>query len=291
MDDAGALPVVRLRPKANARRIRHGYPWIWADELVTDRRTKALAPGSLARLEDADRSFLGCVGVNTGSKIVARMLDRTPDAMIDEAWFARRLSEAARVRQALFDAPFWRWVHAEADRLPGVVIDRFGDTAVVQPNAAWADVRIEMLVDAITKAGVPNVVVNGSGRARLLEGLDGGVAIARGAVSGPIAVPMNGAIYMADVLAGQKTGLFYDQRPNHAFAAKYAPDQHVLDLFCHVGGFGLAALAAGAKSCLAVDASAFALELARLGAHEMAAAHRLETVCGDVFDVVSRLAG
>ncbi len=101
---------------------------------------------------------------------------------------------------------------------------------------------------------------------------------------------MNGAIYMADVMGGQKTGLFYDQRPNHAFAAGLARGQRVLDVFSHVGGFGLAALAGGAESVLAVDSSAPALELAAQGAAAMGMAARFDTRKGDAFAVLEALA-
>ncbi|HEX9858107.1 MAG TPA: RlmI/RlmK family 23S rRNA methyltransferase, partial [Paracoccaceae bacterium] len=215
--------VVRLKPKAEARAIRHGFPWVYADELVTDRRTQTLAPGALAVLEDAERRPLALVTVNTQSKIIARVLDRDPAAVIDEAWFAARIARALALRARLFDAPFYRLIHAEADGLPGVVIDRFGDTAVVQPNAAWAEVHLAALVAALVAVtGVANVVKNGTGRARGLEGLAEETLALRGAVAAPIAVPMNGATYLADVLGGQKTGLFFDQRPNHAFAKALA---------------------------------------------------------------------
>ena len=290
MTESKSYPVVRLRPKANARRLRHGYPWVWADELVTDRRTKALHPGSLARLEDVERRPIGLVAVNPNSKIIARVVDRDPEANVDQTWFLKRLSTAASLRNRLFEKPYWRWVHAEADALPGVVIDRFGDTAVLQPNAAWADLRLDALADAIVASGVTNVVKNGSGRARSLEGLTEGIEVVRGNIDGPLPVEMNGAVYMADLLGGQKTGLFYDQRENHAFAARFAKGTDVLDVFCHVGGFGLAALAAGATSALLVDASEAALELARKGAEQMGADERLETRSGDAFDVLAALA-
>ena len=132
-------PIVRLKPKADARKIRHGSPWVFASEVVTDRRTKKLTPGTIAVLQDGERRDLGVVAVNPGSKIIARMLDRDPTAMIDRGWLEVRLRRALELRQRLYDAPFYRLVHAEADGLPGVVIDRFGDTAVVQPNAAWAE--------------------------------------------------------------------------------------------------------------------------------------------------------
>ena len=285
------LPVVRLKPKAEARAIRHGFPWVYADELVTDRRTQSLAPGAMAVLEDGDRRPLGLVTVNTKSKIIARMLDRNSDAVIDQAWFEARIARALSLRERLFDTPHYRLIHAEADGLPGIVIDRFGDTAVVQPNAAWAETHLDALVAALVAVtGVSHVVKNGTGRSRTLEGLTEETALLMGRVDAPIPVPMNGATYMADVMGGQKTGLFYDQRPNHAFAARLARGARVLDVFSHVGGFALAALAGGASSALAVDASAAALSLAGQGAQASGFADRFATRQGDAFQVLEALA-
>jgi 23S rRNA (cytosine1962-C5)-methyltransferase len=186
------------------------------------------------------------------------------------------------LRERLFAEPFYRLVHAEADGLPGVVIDRFGDAAVVQPNASWAEVRLDALVEALVAVtGVSTVVKNAGGRARSLEGLDDVTKVLRGEVTGPVPVRMNGATYLADLMGGQKTGLFYDQRPNHAFAASLAKGARVLDVFAHVGGFALAALAAGAERALAVDSSVPALELAAEGARA--------TEKGDAFAVMERL--
>ncbi|MEM9576733.1 MAG: class I SAM-dependent rRNA methyltransferase [Pseudomonadota bacterium] len=291
-DPAGGLPVVRLKPKANARAIRHGFPWVFANELVTDRRTKSRAPGSLAVLEDSARRPLGIVALNPGSKIICRMLDRDPEARIDTAWFTHRLSKALMSRARLFDAPFYRLVHAEADGLPGIIIDRFGETAVIQPNAAWAEAHVAPLTDALVAVtSVKTVLKNASGRTRSLEGLDSENAVLRGdAPSGPVPVPMNGTTYMADLTGGQKTGLFFDQRPNHAFAASIARGARVLDVFSHVGGFSLAALAHGAASALAVDSSTPALGLASRGAEASEVADRFETRRGDAFDVLAALA-
>jgi 23S rRNA (cytosine1962-C5)-methyltransferase len=288
---AADLPVVRLLPKANARAIRHGFPWVYANEMVIDRRTKGLAPGSLAILEDSARQVMGIVAVNPLSKIFCRMLDQNSEAVIDQSWFATHITRALQLREQLYDAPFYRLIHAEADGLPGVIIDRFGDTAVVQPNAAWADVHIDALVAALVAVtGIKNVLKNASGRTRTLEGLDDVSSVLHGqAPDGPLPVPMNGAIYMADLTGGQKTGIFYDQRPNHAFAANLSKGKRVLDMFAHVGGFGLAALANGASSVLAVDGSAPALELAHQGAEAMNVADRFATRQGDAFDVLTAL--
>ena len=131
-----------------------------------------------------------------------------------------------------------------------------------------------------------------SGRTRALEGLDDASGVLAGAApDAPVPVPMNGATYMADLTGGQKTGLFYDQRPNHAFAAGLARDARVLDVFSHVGGFSLAALAQGAAQALAVDGSAPALDLARQGAEASGVEDRFETRQGDGFDTLAALAG
>ena len=284
-------PVIRMRPKMDPRRIRHGFPWAYANEIVTDRRTRAMKPGTIAVLEDDRRSPLALVAVNPESKIIARVIDKDVAAMIDTDWFTVRLARALDLRTRLFDAPFYRLIHAEADGLPGVVIDRFGDVLVIQPNAAWADARIDMLAAAaMAVTGATTVLKNAAGRARSLEGLDDVNAVLHGtAPDAPIPVPMNGATYMADVTGGQKTGLFYDQRPNHAFAAELARDARVLDMFSHVGGFGLAALAGGAASALCVDGSAPALELATQGAAAMGATDRFEARQGDAFEVLTAL--
>jgi 23S rRNA (cytosine1962-C5)-methyltransferase len=287
-----SYPTVRLTPKGDARAIRHGFPWVYANELVTDRRTRGLTAGALAVLEDANRVSLGLVTVNPASKIICRMIDRDTEAVIDTAWFAAKLTRALIHRERIYDAPFYRLVHAEADGLPGVVIDRFGDTAVIQPNAAWADALIEPLCDALVQVtGVTTVVMNASGRARSLEGLDDRMGILRGdAPTAAIPVPMNGATYMADLMGGQKTGLFFDQRPNHAFAASLSRGARVLDMFSHVGGFGLAALAGGAASVLAVDGSEPALALADQGAAAMGVSDKFTTRKGDAFDTLAALA-
>jgi 23S rRNA (cytosine1962-C5)-methyltransferase len=257
-----------------------------------DRRTSSLRPGALAVLEDSDRRPMGVVTVNPRSKIVARVLDQDPGAVIDEGWIAGRLRRALRHREALYREPFYRLVHAEPDGLPGVVIDRMGDLAVVQPNAAWAEAMIEPLVGALASVtGVTTVVKNGSGRARGIEGLAEEIVVVRGArPEGPVPVRMNGATYLADVMGGQKTGLFYDQRANHALAAGLARGGRVLDVFSHVGGFGLAALAAGAAEAVMVDGSQAALDLARGGAEAMGMGERVVLRKGDAFEAMEALA-
>ncbi|MEM8793048.1 MAG: class I SAM-dependent methyltransferase [Pseudomonadota bacterium] len=283
-------PTVKIRP-GKGRRLADGAPWAFADEVAMDRRTKGLAPGALVHLVEGERNF-GLAAFNPRSKIPARLIDPDPDAAVDQDWFAGRLSKALSMRDTLFDAPFYRLVHAEADLLPGLVIDRFGGALVIQPNAAWVEARLDDLIAAsVEVTGCETVVINASSRTRGLEGLESYTRIARGDLDGPVEVPMNGAIYLADLTGGQKTGLFYDQRPNHAFASSLAQGGRVLDIFSHVGGFALAALAAGASQAVAVDSSAAALDLAGDAAARMGVMERFEIRQGDAFKTLEAMAG
>jgi 23S rRNA (cytosine1962-C5)-methyltransferase len=290
---APPFPVLRLKPKADARRIRHGMPWAWTDDLVLDRRSRAIPAGALAVLEDAERRPLGLGVATVEAKIGLRILDRNPSALIDADWLRARLAAALALRERAFAEPFCRLVHAEGDGLPGLIADRFGDTVVLQPNAIWLEERLGTIASLIAElTGATRIVKNGTGRARAAEGLPEEMAVLLGeAPAGPLDVTMNGAVYKADVMGGQKTGLFFDQRPNHAFAASLARGARVLDVFSHVGGFALACLAQGAASALAVDASEGALALAAEGAVATGVADRFETRRGDAFDTMAALAG
>ncbi len=291
MNTPSSFPVVRLRPNKSAQKLRFGYPWVYADELVLDRRTRKIASGSVVELQTADRQPLGLAAFNANSKITCRMLDRDPGSKIDRNWLLYKLAHAFDMRSRLYPGPFYRLIHAEADGLPGVIIDRFGDIAAIQPNAAWAEAMIDDLAAALTEViGVTTIVKNGSGRARSLEGLSEEVTVLKGEIDAPVPVKMNGATYYADLIGGQKTGLFFDQRDNHAFAARLAKGGTVLDVFSHVGGFALAALAGEASSAICVDGSAPALELAARGADASGFGGQFASIKGDAFEVMASLA-
>ncbi|MEM6973658.1 MAG: class I SAM-dependent methyltransferase [Pseudomonadota bacterium] len=303
-EDPADRPSIKLRPN-KGRRLMSGAPWVYADEIAMDRRTRALPAGSLARVTDGERVF-GLVTINTESQIAARLIDPDPDAIVDADWFARRLQRALALRLRLagkgfdgapIDPAFCRLIHAESDGLPGLVIDRFGTAVVIQPNAAWVEHRIAMVIEALDRtllAPPETVVVNAQSRVRRLEGLDTRLEVARGSADQPIEVAMNGARYRADLTGGQKTGLFYDQRSNHAMAGRLAADaagegRSVLDVFAHVGGFGLACLGAArpAARVVAVDSSAAALALAADAAAQMGVCDRFETRRADAFDAMA----
>ncbi|MEP3035546.1 MAG: RlmI/RlmK family 23S rRNA methyltransferase, partial [Pseudoruegeria sp.] len=107
---SSSFPVVRLKPKANARAIRHGFPWVYENEIVIDRRTRNIEAGALAILEDGERRPMGVVAVNPNSKIFCRMLDRNPEAVIDQAWLVEKFARALALREQIYDAPFYRLI-------------------------------------------------------------------------------------------------------------------------------------------------------------------------------------
>ena len=284
-------PIVRLKPQTSLAPIKRGYPWVYYNEIVRDRRTKAIQAGEIVQVHSSSRMPIATAAFNANSKITLRILDLIPNQKIDFYWISLRIKAAFDLRERIFNAPFYRLIHAEADGLPGVIIDRFGDICAIQPNAAWADRYFDVISEALESV-VPlkTIIKNTSGRARKLEGLDDESALTKGKwPEKPIPVAMNGAIYMADLAHGQKTGLFFDQRPNHAFGARLAKGARVLDVFSHVGGFGLAALAGGASSALAVDASQSALELAWQAATLMGLEKQFSIRKGDAFDVMATL--
>lgn len=285
-----ARPRIRFRDKRGGRFLREGLPWAYADEIAFDRRTKALAPGAVAVLEDEERRPVATVALNAETQVALRFLDSDPEARIDGAWFATRFAKARALRERLIGGSCYRLVHAEGDGLPGIVVDRFGEVCVVQANAAWAEANLAALLEGLETAVSPKaVVLNDDSRLRALEGLPSGRRLAKGALDGPVEVPQNGAVYLADLMQGQKTGWYFDQRANHAFAAGLAKGGRILDVFAHSGGFSLAALAAGASSALAVDSSELALDLARRAARLNGFEGRFAAARADAFGAMTRL--
>jgi 23S rRNA (cytosine1962-C5)-methyltransferase len=255
-------PRLKLRPGAH-KRLKTGHPWVYSNEVDMDPAAKALAPGSLVTITDAGGAHLATAHFNPRTLIAARLLSAVGDTAVDEAFIGTRLRAALALREKLFDRPFYRLIHAEADGLPGLIIDRFGDACVIQPNTSGMDVLADTIAASLRDvAGVKTVIVRGEGPARTLEGLEDQARTVFGEINGPVPVEENGVTFFADLMSGQKTGWFFDQRDNHAFMASLSKGARVLDLYTHTGGFALPAAKAGAKEVMAVDRSAPALDLA-----------------------------
>jgi len=282
-------PVIRLKPGAQ-QRVRGGHPWIYSNEIANDAASKALAPGTVVTAVADNGQRLGTFFYNPHSLIAARLLDRASDATIDVTFLADRIRSALRLRDRLFDEPYYRLAHAEADGLPGTIVDRFGDVFVVQVNTAGMELLTPPLLEALYETLAPSsVLLRNDSSARAREGLPEDVRMAKGRIDGPIELRENGATFLADPRSGQKTGWFYDQRDNRAMVARLASGARVLDAYCYTGGFALAATAAGAASVVAVDRSEAALELAAQSASRNGVADRVEFRRGDAFDTLEAM--
>lgn len=259
-------PTVQLR-KGAQRRALAGHPWIYSNEIEMAPAVKALPPGSVVRIKAEDGRALGTAIFNPHSLIAGRLLDPDPELALDALFFARRLEHALALRERLYDKPFYRLVHAEADGLPGVVLDRFDGHLVLQTNSAGMERLLDPLVEAIDTVLKPqSLLLRNDSPTRKLEGLETYVRPIAGALEGPLALEENGVRFLADPREGQKTGWFFDQRENRARVASLAEGLRVLDVYSYCGGFALTAAAAGAEEVTAVDRSEAALALAEQAA-------------------------
>jgi 23S rRNA (cytosine1962-C5)-methyltransferase len=229
---------------------------------------------------------------NPHSLIAARRVDADPGAALDAGWCRDRLGTALALRERLYPGqPFYRLVHAEADGLPGLVIDRYGDALALQANTAGMEWLTPALLEALEGLLAPRLVIGRNDAAvRALEGLAEEVRPLRGEAA-PVTVEEAGLRFAVDLLNGQKTGWFFDQRENRARVAALAPGATLLDAFCHTGGFGLAAAKAGAKQVTLLDRSAPALETAMAAARENGLAEQVTALRGEALETLERMVG
>jgi 23S rRNA (cytosine1962-C5)-methyltransferase len=287
---ASDRPTLQLLPGRD-QRPRQGHPWIYSNELRMDEAARALPAGSLVRLAAAGGACLGTALFNPHTLIAGRLLSPDGAIKVDRGYFGTRLHRALELRRRLVDRPYYRLIHAEADGLPGLIIDRFGDVVVVQANCAGMDRLLPELLPALADALHPRaVVLRHDSSVRAMEGLPSEVTLAAGSLDGPVRLEENGAEFFADPLAGQKTGWFYDQRDNRAFAARLAGGARVLDLYTYHGGFAVQAACGGADSVLAIDRSQTALDWAQRAAELNGMAERCSFRRGEAFAELEQMA-
>jgi 23S rRNA (cytosine1962-C5)-methyltransferase len=284
-------PAVTLK-SGEHKRVLAGHPWIYSNEVGMDAVARALVPGSLVRLLSNDGRPIGTAMFNPRTLIAARLLSRDADAAIDRRFLAERLERALALRGRLFAEPYYRLVHAEADGLPGTVIDRFGDALAVQINTAGMELLLPELLAALEEVLHPSsILLRNDAAQRGLEGLESYVRFAQGGLDAPLELVENGVRFLADLREGQKTGWFFDQRDNRAAVARLAGAAHVLDVYCYTGGFAVQAAVAGAREVLAIDRSEAALALAAQAATLNGVAERCRFERGDAFQTLEVLDG
>jgi 23S rRNA (cytosine1962-C5)-methyltransferase len=285
-----SLPVLRMQAGRD-RRLAAGSPWAYSNEIVMNAAAKALPPGTLVRLEGDDGRPHGIATFNPHTLIAARVISRSPDTAVNEEFLTARLSAALALRERLYDAPYYRLIHAEGDGLPGLILDRYGDVVSLQINTAGMERLREPLLAAIRRVLNPrSLILRNDTAARGLEGLPEDVEELGEPLTGPVELIENGVRFAVDLAGGQKTGWFYDQRDNRAAAARFAAGGRVLDVFTYAGGFGITAAAAGAASVELIDRSKPALDRVLDAAARNGVADRVRTIAGDGVHIMERKA-
>ncbi len=288
--DPSALPVLYLKPGEDAR-LRAGHLWVFSNEVDTRRSPlTAFEPGAPCVIVDAADRALGVGYVNPASLIAARLVARSTAHGLDRSLLVHRLNVALALRQRLYSEPYYRLLFGESDGVPGLTLDRFDDVIVAQATTAGVECLKSEVEAAVRKVLKPRAMVwkNDAG-IRALENLPMYADLAFGELAAPVAVREGGLRFEIDVLGGQKTGWFYDQRANRDRYVRHVDGRRVLDVFSYLGGWGLRAAAAGATDVLCVDASQAALQRLQHAARDNGLEARVRVAQGDAFDMLKAL--
>lgn len=274
--------------KGRDRRIKLGHPWVFSNEIATTSGDRT--PGTAARVFDASGRLLGCGYYNPHSLIAARLLSREERSPDQIELFQERIRAAREFREKLYpEGQTCRLVHGEGDFLPGLVIDRYGDYLSVQLLTAGMQVRWPMIQEVLMEEFSPmGIMMRNDAAVRSLEGLPEERRIAYGTVPERCPYSENGLSFYADLLAGQKTGSFLDQKENHRLLKEISAGRTVLDCFCYGGSWGVHAAAYGAQEVHCLDISPAAIALAEEHARLNRLEDRMHFTAVDVFDQLRR---
>lgn len=254
-----------------ARRIRRGHPWVFANEIDSVRSPlSTFAAGDSARLVESDGRFIAWVDVSPGGALCGRVTSRREERPADVDWLRGRITRALALRAQLFAEPFYRLVHGDGDALSGLVIDRFDDVFVVQAGSPGMQRRLDVVADVLEDLFSPRAILRKDDAEGVRQAPAQQAAVTppveasvlRGTFSGSVSVRSHGLEFEAPITAGQKTGWYYDQAWNReVFARLPLAGASVLDVYSYVGAFGVLAAARGADRVLCVDSSAPALDV------------------------------
>jgi 23S rRNA (cytosine1962-C5)-methyltransferase len=273
------------------RRLRAGHPWVYSNEVDNEGTPlKGFAPGQAVQIENAAGKWLGCGYVNPGSLICARILTRVPGQRVDASLLTHRVKVALGLRERFYPLPYYRLLFGEADGVPGLVVDRYGDYLAVQVTTAGMEALREAVLEALIKVLRPRGVVwRNDSAVRELEGLERYVELAHGEVPDAVSLQEGEGRFEVSLFEGQKTGWFFDQAANRDAFVPLVRDRRVLDVFSYVGGWSVRAALAGAGSVTAVDASAAALERVMHNAALNGVQGDIAVMQGDAFEVLREL--
>lgn len=280
--------------KGEGRSLKAGGMWIYDNEI--DHIEGNFENGDMVYVADFDSYPLGQGFINTQSKITIRMMTRKKETVVDDAFIEMRVRNAWEYRKAAVDLSSCRLIFGEADFLPGIVIDKFSDVLVVESLALGIERFKPTILNALTRIlsdegiKIRGIYERSDAKVRLQEGMERHKGFIGETFDTKVEIEENGVHYIVDVMDGQKTGFFLDQKYNRLAIQKLCREKRVLDCFTHTGSFALNAGIAGAREVIGVDASALAIAQATENASLNGLSERVQFICEDVFDLLPRMA-
>ena len=276
------LPVVHVI-NGRQKKLLQGHPWVYGNEI--ERVEGEIVDGDLVTVVDFRGRYMGTGFYNSRSLITVRLLTHRQEEITDEL-IASRVKAACDYRRFVMQregTDSCRLIYGEADRLPGVIADRFGGVIVLQVLALGMERYTQVIADALIACEQPTcLLLNNDDAIRIKEGMTCFTKVLHGELPGETIISENGVKLAVDVRGGQKTGYFLDQKDNHLFLRQFCRDARVLDCFSYIGGFALNAAMGGAREVTAVDISESAVELIRRNAALNGA--QINAVCANCFD-------
>lgn len=276
------LPIVHV-VNGRQKKLLQGHPWVYGNEI--ERVEGEIEDGGLVTVVDFRGRYMGTGFYNSKSLITVRLLTHRQEEITDEL-IASRVKAACDYRRFVMNRPgtdSCRLIYGEADRLPGVIADRFGGVIVLQVLALGMERFTQTIADALLACEKPDcLLLQNDDAIRRKEGMECFTRVLYGTLPEENIIHENGVKLAVDVLGGQKTGYFLDQKDNHLFVRQFCKDACVLDCFSYIGAFALNAAAAGAKEVTAVDISEAAVQLIEKNAALNGA--DITAVCANCFD-------
>ncbi len=275
-------PPVRLE-KGREKRLLYGYRWVFSNEILDDINTHE--PGSWVRVCSSTGTYLGLGYINPNSLIAVRIVCY-PGTKPSRAFFKQVIEKAFIRRQKLYPTSnVYRLFFSEADGIPGLIVDRYGDVLVYQITTKGASLLEEMIREILVEIFNPQAIVcRNDSPTRIIEGLPIEKGVVFGKLPEELWIELDGLFFLVDPLEGQKTGFYLDQRENRKAVKSFAHNSRMVDLFCYDGVWGLYGAFYGAKEVVLVDQSFSALERARINAERNGFLSKVHFVEADVFD-------
>jgi len=278
-------PQLQLKNHFQLRALQ-GSPWIFSNEITNFAQIKKLPKGSIVEVRTAKNQFFALAYFNPHSLISARIISYNFNEIFDESFFVKKITQAKIMREKFFPKPFYRLIHSEGDFLPGLVIDRFDNVFVCQISTAGIANLSEFIIKALINifGQEISVIYKNDFELRKMEDLELSVEVVYGILPEHFTIYENDLKFNGDILEGQKTGWFFDQRLNRDFVSEISKDCNVLDAFCYLGGFGLNAIKGGAKKVVFVDSSQKAIEYVKSNCELLKTTTNLEFYNDKVYD-------